>query len=268
MTENISAFALSDRGKERVNNQDACGVFCHGSMLLMVVADGVGGQVCGEVASHLTVATFRENLEKGPIEVPDAFLAEGARKANRVVREYMTDHPECKGMATTLTVVLIQFPELYVLHVGDSRGYLLRRGVLTRLTEDQTLVRKMVREGILSPEAAVNHPKRHIILNAVGPIGTLRFDYGKVFLERGDRVLLCSDGLYDEVSDGAIRDILSGKDARSVTGFLVQAANQAGGRDNISVAVAFIDEKIHGKDTVKLAARARFNETRRKKTVA
>ena len=250
MAQKISAFSLSDTGRKRAGNQDACGVFYHGTTLMMVVADGVGGQACGDVASRLTVDIFKESLENGPVSSPDTFLAKGAELANQAVRAHMARHPDCKGMATTLTVALIQYPVLHILHIGDSRGYLLRNGTLTQLTEDQTLVRKMVREGVISPEEARNHPKRHVILNAVGPAKTPSFVYNKTPLEKGDRILLCSDGLYDEISDGDIGDILSGKDTKKVIKTLIKAANEAGGSDNISVAVAAIDENARLEDTV------------------
>jgi len=250
MAQKISAFSLSDRGRKRAGNQDACGVFYHGATLMMVVADGVGGQACGDVASRLTVEIFRERLEKTPIESPEGFLAKGAGLANQAVRNHVAHHPDCKGMATTLTVALIQYPVLHILHIGDSRGYLLRNGTLTQLTEDQTLVQKMVREGVISPEEARNHPKRHIILNAVGPAKTPSFVYKQTTLEKGDRILLCSDGLYDEISDESIGNILSGKDTKKVIKALIQAANEAGGSDNISVAVAAIDGNARLEDTV------------------
>jgi len=207
----------------------------------MVVADGVGGSLCGEVASRIAVETLRKRFEETSKIDPKPFLVEGVREANRQLRAYVAAHPECRGMATTLTAALIRYPRLHLLHVGDSRGYLLRDQRLQQLTEDHTLVQRMIREGVITPAEAETHPKRHVIINAMGVADEQKFDYLSYNLTPGDRVLLCSDGLYDELDTPSIRTILQSSPPKEAIHQLIDAANAAGGRDNISIALAVLE---------------------------
>ncbi len=244
-TQRIQAFSITDTGQKRSNNQDACAVFKKQDSLLMVVADGVGGNMCGEIASRIAVQTFRQRFDRETKLNPKSFLEQAAAAANQNIRDHITSHPECKGMATTLTAALIHYPELHLLQVGDSRAYLLRNGVLRRLTEDHTLVRKMVKEGLLTAEEARTHPKRHVIINALGISHDQKFDYFNVELKPHDQILLCSDGLYDELPEDEIKDHLLKNGPKEAIQRLVAAANAAGGRDNISITLAALDgEKI------------------------
>ena len=210
----------------------------------MVVADGVGGNMCGEIASRLAVQTLQQHFEKAEKLDPKTFLSQAVTAANQGIRNYVNQHPECKGMATTLTATVIRFPELHLLQVGDSRAYLLRGKTLQALTEDHTLVRKMVNEGVLSPEEALTHPKRHVIINALGISPEQKFDYRQIVLRPSDQVLLCSDGLYDEVPESEIRDVLLDHSPKEAIRRLVSAANAAGGKDNISITLAVLDDKV------------------------
>jgi len=241
MVKRIHAFSLTDIGRERKNNQDACAVFKKRDLLLMVVADGVGGNKCGDIASRLTVETLQEKFEDTKDLNPKHFLTQGAKEINRRLRAYVASHPECRGMATTLTAALIQYPRLHILHVGDSRGYLLRKGTLQRLTEDHTLVQRMLKEGLLTAEEAKSHPKRHVIVNAMGVSDNQRYDYSSFNLGPGDQILLCSDGLHDEVDEEEIRDLLLKHEPKEAIRQLVDAANAAGGRDNVSVSLAALE---------------------------
>ncbi len=241
MTNRIQAFSLTDTGRKRENNQDACAVFSKRDLLLMIVADGVGGNLCGEVASRIAVETMQKRFAATAEIEPKSFLIQGVREANRRLRAYVAAHPECRGMATTLTAAVIRYPHLHLLHVGDSRAYLLRNRHLQQLTEDHTLVRRMVREGVISPAEAETHPKRHVIINAIGVAEEQRFDYLSYDLIPGDQVLLCSDGLYDELENTTIRTILQNSPPKEAIRNLIDAANAAGGRDNISIALATLE---------------------------
>ncbi len=245
MVQRIQAFSLTDAGKKRKNNQDTCAVFSKGNSLLMVVADGVGGNQCGEIASRLAVQTFQEEFMKG-YEEAETFLSQAVVKANEKIRQYVSSNKECRGMATTLTATVVIYPNLYILHVGDSRAYLLRERALQRLTNDHTLVEKMKREGVLTDEEARVHPKRHVIVNALGISEKQSFDSGRILLKPGDKILLCSDGLYDELEESAIRDLLIENPPKEAVQELIKAANAAGGRDNISVVLASLDGKPLG----------------------
>ncbi len=241
MKNRIQAFSLTDVGRTRKNNQDACAVFIRGERLLMVVADGVGGNKCGEIASRLAVETLKSAFEGSAPDSPRSFLVQATEEANQRIRAYVGTHPECRGMATTLVAALIQYPALHLIHAGDSRAYLLRRGLLKKATEDHTLVRKMVKEGLLTPEEAKRHPKRHVIVNALGISDTQPYDYTCYDLEPGDQVLLCSDGLYDELPDEKIRDILLKHEPKTAVRALVDEANASGGHDNISITLAVVE---------------------------
>ncbi len=241
MRQRIQAFSLTDTGRKRKENQDFCAVFSKGDALLMVVADGVGGHKCGDVASRLAVETLRRMFNETEIEDPRDFFEHAIQKANQEVRNYIEATPSCKGMATTFTAVIIRNSTLTLLHVGDSRAYLLRKGRFQRLTEDHTLVRRMMQEGVLSPEEAKTHPKRHIIVNAVGIAPIQEFDLRQMELQVGDKILLCSDGLYDEVSEREIAKILEENSPKEAVRKLVETANEAGGKDNISVTLAVME---------------------------
>ncbi len=206
----------------------------------MVVADGVGGNMCGEVASRSAVQTLQQEFERAKNLDPAAFFSSVAQKANQNIRDYVAHHPECKGMATTLTAAIIRFPEIHLLQVGDSRAYLLRGGSLYRMTEDHTLVGKMVKEGILSEEEAETHPKRHVIINALGVTPKQKFDYSRETLKPGDQILLCSDGLYGEISEETMQKLLLENPPKEAIQRLVAAANDAGGKDNISITLAVL----------------------------
>jgi protein phosphatase len=220
---------------------------------LLLVADGMGGHQAGEQASSLTVRTiewFMLNTLKwffhlqGPEEknVLSEFQT-ALRQADRTLFEQAERHPELHGMGTTVTMAYQLGPELFIVHVGDSRGYLLRGGRLHRLTSDHTLTAELVRRGALDPEDAARHPYRHVITNCVG--GTepgVSVEARKLDLGAGDVLLLCSDGLSEMVDDEIIRGVLAGQaDPRAACEDLVNRANAAGGKDNITVIVARFD---------------------------
>jgi protein phosphatase len=217
---------------------------------LFVVADGMGGHQAGERASALTVEVLERyvlNVFKwffalrGPEE--QAVLAEfqtAIRLADDRVREEGAEHPELSGMGTTLTVAYVLYRDLYVAHVGDSRCYLLRGGQLHRLTRDHTLAAEMMRHGMLSPEEAARHHLRHAVTNVVGGIQPgVRVEVQKTSLEAGDVVLLCSDGLTEMLSDERLRAVLTEEPApHRACERLIDEANAAGGKDNITAVVA------------------------------
>jgi protein phosphatase len=220
---------------------------------LFVVADGMGGHQAGEQASSLAVRTIeREALNtlkwffhlQGPEEknVLGEFQA-ALRQADRTLFAAADHHPEFHGMGTTVTMAYALGHELFVVHVGDSRCYLYRDRRLHRLTRDHTLTAELVRRGALQPEEAAHHPYRHIITNCVG--GTdpgVEVEARKLDLAPGDLVLLCSDGLTERVDDDRIAAVLRNEaDVKTACQQLVELANEAGGKDNITVVLARFD---------------------------
>jgi protein phosphatase len=266
----VSSFGLTDLGKVRDTNQDQFLIAVllkalrvertslpqptvqHSSdrSYLFVVADGMGGHAGGEQASALAVDsvetfildTFKWFAQcKGKEQ--DQVLADFQRAlghANARVLSEAAERPELHGMGTTLTLAYSLNDELFVAHVGDSRCYLCRHGILYRLTRDHTLVEDMVRRGALLAEEAAKHRWRHVITNVVGgDAREVRVEVHKVRLEAGDRVLLCSDGLTEMLPEEEINDILQAEaEPEQSCRRLMVRANEAGGKDNITVVVA------------------------------
>ncbi len=233
----IRAAASTDVGRVRQNNEDSHLL----SPPLFAVADGMGGGVAGEVASGIAVQTLQEFVQGGNGHPPT--LSEWVLAANRAIYERAMERPDEAGMGTTITVVLAEDDRLHLAHVGDSRAYMLRDGDLTQLTEDHTRVNRMLREGLLTEDEAAVHPQRNVVTRALGIGATVQVDETVVRVRNGDRLLLCSDGLSGMVSDDAIEAILgSSDDPQEATARLVEAANEAGGVDNITALVLDVDD--------------------------
>jgi protein phosphatase len=228
--------AKTDVGRVRQGNEDSFLV----QEPLFAVADGMGGHLGGEIASATTVETITRAAQVEPPH-DSSRLAAIVREANAAVWDEAQGDPELKGMGTTCTLVLLEGDELHIAHVGDSRAYLLRAGELTQVTEDHTLVNRMVREGRLKPEEADRHPQRSIITRALGVDAEVEVDELSLGVEEGDRFLLCSDGLTSMIDFAALRDTLAHESApQSAVDRLIELANEAGGEDNITVVLVDI----------------------------
>ncbi len=223
----------TDTGRQRNANEDA--YFARGP--LFAVADGMGGAQAGEVASRLAAESF-EPVRRGE-ESPEAYLRAIARTANARIHRLAQADSSRSGMGTTLTAALVEDDEVSFAHVGDSRAYLFRDGELKLLTSDHSLVEELRRQGRLTDEQAEDHPQRSIITRALGPEREVEVDTMTYRARPGDVYLLCSDGLTTMVPKDRIRATLADSQslAEAVTS-LVREANEAGGRDNITV-VAF-----------------------------
>ena len=230
-------YAGTDTGRQRRANED--------SLLtrspLFVVADGMGGAQAGEVASRIAVEAFQHGLRDA--SEPEVAMAGLALAANSRIHERSHSHAEQAGMGTTLTAVYVGEEDVSIAHVGDSRAYCLRDGELARLTEDHSLVDELMRQGRLTPEEAVEHPQRSVITRALGPEGTVDVDTRSFRARAGDVYLLCSDGLTTMVAEEQIAAILrSNPRLRDAGEALIAAANEAGGRDNITVVLLRLEE--------------------------
>lgn len=238
----IEHAAFTDTGRQRRVNEDAF----FSRTPLFAVADGMGGAKAGEIASRTAIDVIGLGVESGVVR---SRLVELVRRANRAVHDAQLTDDDLAGMGTTATVAHVGERSLTVAHVGDSRAYLMRDGSLRRLTDDHSLVEEMRRSGRLTAEEAANHPQRSIITRALGPDATVDVDVREFELQRGDVVLLCSDGLTSMVPESRIAEIISGN-ARLDTGgrALIAAANAAGGRDNITVVLLRIGDPEAGDD--------------------
>jgi protein phosphatase len=267
----VQSFGLTDAGKVRATNEDQFLIAVllkalqveqtslpqpkvqHSSdrSYLFVVADGMGGHLGGEQASALAI----DSVETFILETFKWFAQFKGREQDQVLADFQNalgqanarvlaeaaERPELRGMGTTLTLAYSLNDVLFVAHVGDSRCYLCRHGILHRLTRDHTLVEDLVRHGALAAEEAAHHRWRHVITNAVGgDSADLKVEVHKVHLEGGDRVLLCSDGLTEMLPEEEINEALCTEgEPEQTCRRLVSRANEAGGRDNITAVVIY-----------------------------
>lgn len=230
-------YAATDTGRQRRANEDAL----LSRSPLFVVADGMGGAQAGEVASQLAVESFKGGLEDSA--EPEAALAQLTRAANARIHELSHSHTEQAGMGTTLTAMYVGAQDVSIAHVGDSRAYCLRDGELMRLTDDHSLVDELLRQGRLTPEEAEEHPQRSVITRALGPEGTVEVDTRSFHARAGDVYLLCSDGLTTMVSEQELARVLRRhRRLRDAGEALIAAANEAGGRDNITVVLVRLED--------------------------
>lgn len=236
----------TDVGKERKINED--------SMLILpkygvfMVADGVGGQSYGDMASRKAVTSAQEFVEQNSLsnfEDDDPkyktnwlmnYFIRCYRKINADIKDVAKEKPESKGMATTAVTAYVDDHELYVVNIGDSRAYIVRDGILNQITEDHTYVNNLINAGTLTESEAKVHPQKNVITKALGVENAVEPDFYKTELIDDDIIMLCSDGLYGEVSDEQITEIISaGEDMNDTCRELVEAANNNGGNDNITV---------------------------------
>jgi PPM family protein phosphatase len=223
----------TDTGRQRRENEDSA--YVHAPVF--VIADGMGGAQAGEVASRMAVEAFEEGLP--PSGTPEARLAELVRNANHRIYDRSRADQGRAGMGTTLTAAYLDDARLAIAHVGDSRAYLFRDGELTRLTQDHSLVDELVRQGKLTEAQAAEHPQRSIITRALGPEPEVEVDTWTYPVRTGDVLLLCSDGLTSMVSEDRVAQILGSADSlKAVADELIKEANEAGGRDNITVVLS------------------------------
>jgi PPM family protein phosphatase len=238
---------LTDRGRIRTSNQDAfailneCGVW--------IVADGMGGRAGGDIASRMTVdslvADFSQRLgtrmsESTELDSQRALLHQVVSASNQAVHEEASRRPELLGMGTTLVILMIlprPEPTVLIAHVGDSRAYCLRSGVLTQLTRDHSFVEESLRDGLLTQAEALHHPLRHMLTRAVGPEIEVEIELTIHELAPQDMFLLCTDGLTKMLPDRIIRDIVSQPAASllQMCRTLINNANAHGGDDNTTV---------------------------------
>ena len=235
------SVSKTDTGRQRRDNEDNAYV----RSPLYVVADGMGGAQAGEVASALAVEEFRQGLpEPDPAHPsPEQRLAARVRAANRRIYDTAQIEHQHAGMGTTLTAVYLDDADLAVAHVGDSRAYVFRDSELTRLTHDHSLVEELMRRGKLTPEQAAEHPQRSIITRALGIEPEVEVDTWTYPMRAGDVVLLCSDGLTSMIDEPLITAVLRAEpDLERAGERLIHEANEAGGRDNITVVMFRLED--------------------------
>lgn len=235
----FKTFSITDIGRKRKLNQDY--VYTSEQPVgplpnLFIVADGMGGHNAGDYASKVTVETMVREIGATAEHDTARALDSAIEKANSIIRECASTREDLAGMGTTVVAAVCEGKTLQVANVGDSRLYIVNEREIRQITRDHSLVAEMVRMGGLGREEARNHPDKNIITRAVGASDTVEPDFFTVMLSEEDIVLMCSDGLTNMLEDEEIRMILSGaRDIVEKAQELVKAANENGGRDNITV---------------------------------
>lgn len=233
-------IARTDVGQMREVNEDAVHATTGDGWGLLVVADGMGGHAAGEVASEAAIEAFTETVSttlagSQPDDVA-ALLATGVHDANDRLRAMIDDDPSLDGMGTTLVAAVLTDTEATLVNVGDSRGYLVAETDIEQVTTDHSLVQQLVEDGEITPEEASDHPQRNVVSQALGTGTAIDPDIFSIDLEGW--ILLCSDGLSEEVPDNTIQQIVAvADDPQEAARELIARANDSGGSDNISVAI-------------------------------
>jgi PPM family protein phosphatase len=225
--------ARSDRGLIRGNNQDSV----YAGPRLLAVADGMGGHAAGDVASKVIIAALEHLDDDAPSGDMLQALRSAVHEGSEHLREVIRESPQLEGMGTTLTAILFAGGRLALCHVGDSRAYLLRDGVLSQITHDDTFVQTLIDDGRITPEEANTHPQRSLLLRALNG-QDVEPDLSMREARAGDRYLLCSDGLSGVVSEETLAEALKDPDPQSTADRLIELALRSGGPDNITVIVA------------------------------
>jgi serine/threonine protein phosphatase PrpC len=251
LTATVAGF--TDQGKARPNNEDA--ICIDAELGLIIVADGMGGHQAGEIASAMAVSTIPEHFRQlsaagsaGEV-TQNHFLAATNRLgycvkvANQTIFDAAKRSPQDRGMGTTCTAVVIEDDRVGIAHVGDSRCYLIRRGQIELLTNDHSLVMEQIRSGLISKDDEIARSAQNILTRSLGIARQVKVDLDEHPLFPGDVLLLCSDGLGRELGDDEILQVVNEMpDPGELAKRLIQLANEAGGRDNVTVAAARLDK--------------------------
>ncbi|OLO40844.1 protein phosphatase [Alkalihalophilus pseudofirmus] len=231
-------------GRVRPHNEDSGGIFLHPKgAVLAVVADGMGGHQAGDVASQMTSDILQQrwlatsDLQK-PTEI-EQWIRESIEVVNETLFMHAKENRDCQGMGTTVVVAVCTNDFVSLGHVGDSRGYLLNSCGFQQKTSDHSLVNELVRTGQITVEQAEHHPRKNVLLRALGTEPTIKIDVETVDWEENDTIILCSDGLSNKVTDLEIEELLQtkGHSVNEKVDKLIKMANERGGEDNITVAI-------------------------------
>ncbi|MCU0514166.1 MAG: Stp1/IreP family PP2C-type Ser/Thr phosphatase [Anaerolineae bacterium] len=273
----LRSSARTSKGRVRQNNEDSIHLWGDDGYVLAVVADGMGGAAAGEEASRIAVETIQEMMVNSRYRKPDDYssvdssdLAEkletAVRQANLSILKRASHRPELKGMGTTLTMAFARRSEVVIAHVGDSRAYLVdgQDGSITQITSDHTFVQALVDAGHIKPEEARDHPMGNVLYRALGQSSEVDIDLvSDVYMQPGDRLVLCSDGLTLHVRTPEIATIaMSEQDPVIISSELIDLANLRGGKDNISVIVIVAEDASDYRlnETMTMAALDEFGD--------
>lgn len=239
----MKAYGLTDTGLSRDNNQDS---FFHSDLEdfpLFIVADGMGGHNAGKIASNIAVETIKENFiaNKNNLNTKKNIIRsieESVSEANKKIYFKALSTPQCSGMGTTLTMAYIFENKIYISHIGDSRAYYIDDTDIEQVTEDDSLVNELIKNGSITVEEAINHPKKNIITKALGTSIDIEVGIQTIKYKVGDILIICSDGLTNMVRENTIFDIIQKEeDVKLACERLVEIAKENGGLDNITLII-------------------------------
>ncbi|SFC06076.1 protein phosphatase [Bacillus sp. OV322] len=249
----MKAIFMTDRGKVRQHNEDNGGIFLNPQgVRLAIVADGMGGHRAGDVASEMTIDYMSKSWSQSvDILSPDdaeEWFRDHIVKVNKLLFEHSEKNTECQGMGTTIVAAICTEAFITIANIGDSRCYLFDGSEFKQVTEDHSLVNELVRSGQISREDAEHHPRKNVLLRALGTELYVEIDIATIYMDRGSLLLLCSDGLSNKLNADDMKNIvLREKQLQDKAGSLIGQANQNGGEDNITlVLVEFSNESESG----------------------
>ncbi len=251
----MKAVFKTDRGKVRSHNEDNGGYFYNkAGEILVVVADGMGGHRAGDVASSMAVSFLQQHwIEEQTMSTPamaESWLGEQINKVNESIFNHAQTNAECQGMGTTLVAAVCTERFTTIAHIGDSRGYLYNENGFKQITEDHSLVNELVRTGQISREDAEHHPRKNVLLRALGTEPNVQYDCKTIIFEEGDYLLLSSDGLTNKVNNQELMETLDLKiSLDEKADALVNKANAYGGEDNITLVLLQYDQATEGVET-------------------
>jgi protein phosphatase len=244
----MKAIFMTDRGRIRQHNEDSGGVFANlDGHRLAIVADGMGGHRAGDVASDMALKNLEDRWKSSKdvqtAEEAESWLRTNILEVNKILYEHSKSNTECEGMGTTIVAVIVNDRFATVANIGDSRCYILNDSGFQQMTEDHSLVNELVRTGQISKEDAENHPRKNVLLRALGTEKAVEMDTKTITFEEGDLILLCSDGLSNKVSEEEMEAILSNEGSlEQKAGSLINLANDNGGEDNITLLILEFDD--------------------------
>jgi len=238
---------LSDTGPTRDGNEDYCAArVIEGDegvrSFLLIVADGLGGHRAGEVASRLAVETVLSEADSEGAPLGDRFLGRALQQANLAVLNQGHDEPDCFNMQTTMSAIALQYDRVLLAHVGDCRVFRIRRAVIQQLTTDHTRVMEMLRMRLITPEQAAKHPARSMLTRSLGADLILQVDSIRESAMAGDVYVVCTDGLWNEVSSEEIRRTTLELPGEEACAKLVRLGTERGAADNMTIGIARVNE--------------------------
>ncbi|WP_342539750.1 Stp1/IreP family PP2C-type Ser/Thr phosphatase [Heyndrickxia sp. FSL K6-6286] len=248
----MRAVFRTDKGKIRQRNEDNGGIFTNSAGdHLAIVADGMGGHNAGDVASKITVDLMYKNWTQAPkmtnAEMVEKYLHEIVTEINQSLFEHANNNIECEGMGTTLVAAAYTDDFVTIANIGDSRCYLFNEDGFKQITEDHSYVNELVKTGIISKEDAEHHPRKNVVLKALGTEQSIEADVKTIIIEEGDYLLLCSDGLSDKLTEDQIKEILENENnIEEKAQILIDMANDHGGEDNITLVIIEVSSSDEG----------------------